>query len=265
MSSLLTLRDKVALITGGGQGIGRHTALRFGAHGCRAVLINDQDLERAETVAEEVRGLGVNAEALRADVTDLAAVREIVARAIESHGTIDVLVNNAGNAGANPPDDLDLPFWEAQPRSWDAHLRVNLYGVINCVAACVPGMIAAQRGGRIITVVSDAGRVGEAGLEVYSAAKAGAAGLTRAVARTLGRHRITANCVAMAATVTPYTEGMFDNADPRLLKRMMDKYVIRRPGRPDDAANMVLFLASDASDWITGQTYPVNGGFSFAL
>jgi 3-oxoacyl-[acyl-carrier protein] reductase len=121
-----------------------------------------------------------------------------------------------------------------------------------------------RNSGRIITIISDAGRVGEAGLEVYSGAKAGAAGFTRAIARSLGRYHITANCVAIAATMTPAIEARL-NANPDMKKKMMEKYVIRRPGQPTDVANMVLFLASDASPWITGQTYPVNGGFSFAM
>ena len=117
-----------------------------------------------------------------------------------------------------------------------------------------------RQGGRIITIISDAGRAGEAGLEVYSGAKAGAAGFTRAIARSLGRYQITANCVAIAATMTPAIEARL-KANPEMAKKMMEKYVIRRPGQPTDVANMVLFLASDASAWITGQTYPVNGGF----
>ena len=121
-----------------------------------------------------------------------------------------------------------------------------------------------RKGGRIITIISDAGRMGEAGLEVYSGAKAGAAGFTRAIARSLGRYQITANCIAIAAIMTPAIEGRL-KGNPDTLQKMMEKYVIRRPGQPDDVANMALFLASGASTWITGQTYPVNGGFSFAM
>jgi 3-oxoacyl-[acyl-carrier protein] reductase len=115
-----------------------------------------------------------------------------------------------------------------------------------------------------VTIISDAGRWGDANLEPYAAAKAGAAGFMRSVARTLGRHQITANCVAIALTDTPAVERTLQG-DPERLKRQMEKYIIRRPGRPDDVANMVLFLASDASSWITGQVYPVNGGFTLAL
>src|SRR5690606_19951024 len=136
------------------------------------------------------------------------------------------------------------------------------YGVINSCTAVIPGMIERNHG-RIVTVISDAGRVGESGLEIYSGAKAGAAGFSRAIARSLGRHQITANCVAIGATLTPPIKARLE-ADPERYRKIMQKYVIRRPGTPEDVANRVLYLASPASAWITGQTYPVNGGFSFS-
>ena len=121
-----------------------------------------------------------------------------------------------------------------------------------------------QRQGRIVTIISDAGRMGEVRLEVYSGAKAGAAGVTRAMARTLARHNIRANNVAIAAINTPGIRAR-RTADPEAAKKMMEHYVIRRLGESDDVANMVLMLCSDGSGWITGQTIPVNGGYSFAL
>jgi 3-oxoacyl-[acyl-carrier protein] reductase len=129
-------------------------------------------------------------------------------------------------------------------------------------SAVIPGLIE-QNGGRLITIISDAGRVGEPGLEIYSAAKAGAAGFMRAVAKALGRYNVTANSVAIATTRTPTVAGMTENEE--LAKRVLKNYTIRRFGEPSDIAAMVLFLASDAAGWITGQTYPVNGGFSVAL
>lgn len=260
---LLSLTGKVAFITGAGQGIGRQIALHFALHGAQAVVVNDYVAARAESVAAEVRELGGQALALQADVTDLTAVKEMITRAEAAFGKVDVLINNAGSAGATPSPDARKPFWEVGRDAWDSFIGVNLYGVINCTSACVPGMIE-RRAGRIITIISDAGRMGEGGLEIYSAAKAGAAGFTRAIARTLGRHLITANCVSIAATLTPEIEKRL-MSDPERFKRIMEKYVIRRAGRPEDIANMVLYLASNASAWITGQTYPVNGGYSFAM
>jgi 3-oxoacyl-[acyl-carrier protein] reductase len=151
------------------------------------------------------------------------------------------------------------PFWESDPADWEPFVAVNLRAVLACSRAVVPAMIAAG-GGRLITIISDAGRVGEAGLEAYSAAKAGAAGLMRALARSLARFHITANSVAIGMTRTPAMERVL--ADDEMTGRVLSHYLIRRVGEPADVAAMVSFLASEAASWITGQTYPVNGGFS---
>jgi 3-oxoacyl-[acyl-carrier protein] reductase len=264
MADILDLSGRVALVTGAGQGVGRQIALHLGAHNAGAVVVNDYVLERAEAVAEEIRAEGGKALALQGDVSDHLGVKAMVAEAEGKLGPIGVLVNNAGNGGANPSPELGKPFYETGPEVWQSFLGVNLFGVMNCTAAVLPGMIARQAPGRIITIISDASRWGDAGLEIYAGAKAGAAGFMRSVARSMGRHQITANCVAIALTATPAVERTL-NGDPERLKRTLEKYIIRRPGRPDDVANMVLFLASDASPWITGQVYPVNGGFTFAL
>lgn len=265
MSDILDLGGRVALVTGAGQGVGRQVALHLASHNAGGVTVNDFVLDRAKAVADEIKSAGGKALAVQADVTDLAAVKEMVARGEKEFGaSVGVLVNNAGNAGANPSPELAKPFWETGPQVWNSFIGVNLYGVMNCTAAVIPGMIARQAPGRLVTIISDAGRWGDAGLEPYAAAKAGAAGFTRSCARSLGRYQITANCVAIALTATPAVERTL-KGDPERLKRQMEKYIIRRPGRPDDIANMVLFLASDASSWITGQVYPVNGGFTFAL
>lgn len=264
MSDILDLAGRVALVTGAGQGVGRQIALHLAAHNAGGVVVNDYVLDRAEAVAEEVRAAGGKAIAVQADVSSHESVRAMVTKAEAEFGAIGVLVNNAGNAGANPSAELAKPFWETGPEVWNSYIGVNLYGVMNCVSAVIPGMIARQAPGRIVTIISDASRWGDSGLEIYAGAKAGAAGFMRSVARTLGRHQITANCVAIALTATPAVERRL-KGDPERLKRTLEKYVIRRPGRPDDVANMALFLASDASSWITGQVYPVNGGFTFAL
>lgn len=263
MSDILSLEGKVALITGAGQGVGRQIALHFAAHGAAGVVVNDYFAERAEAVAEEINAAGGKAIAAQADITDLEATKAMVAKAKEALGPIDVLVNNAGNAGATPDAAVRAPFWETGPEVWNNYIGVNFYGVLNAATACIPDMIARETGS-IVTIISDAGRVGETGLEVYSGAKAGAAGFMRAIARSLGRHQIRANCIAIAATLTPPIEARL-RQNPEMFKKMMQKYVIRRPGRPDDVANMALFLASDASSWVTGQSYPVNGGFSFSM
>lgn len=264
MKDILDLAGRVALVTGAGQGVGRQIALHFAAHGAGGIVVNDFVLDRAQAVVEEIKQSGSKAIAVQADVTDFAQVKDMVARAEKELGNIGILVNNAGNAGANPTAELGKPFWETGPEVWNNYIGVNLYGVMNCTAAVIPKMIERGAPGRLITIISEAGRWGDVGLEIYAGAKAGAAGFMRGCARSLGRYQITANSIAIAMTVTPAIEGRL-NSDPERLKKMMEKYVVRRPGRPDDIANMALFLASDASSWITGQTYPVNGGFTFAL
>ena len=262
MPDLLDLKGRIALVTGAGQGVGRRVALHFAEHGAGGVVVNDFRLERAEKVAAEVERAGAAALPVAADVSDLAAVTAAVRRAAERFGRIDVLVNNAGNAGPNPTKEMTAPFWEQTPTEWHGYLGTNLYGVLNTTHAVIPGMIE-RRYGRIVNVISDAGRFGEPGRECYSAAKAGTAGFTRSLAASGGRYGITANCVSLAATYTPRTAAGLD--DQERLKKIMKRYVIRRPGQPEDAANMILMLASDAASWVTGQTVPVNGGYSFAL
>ncbi len=263
MTDLVDLKGKVALITGAGQGVGRQAALHFAVHNAGGVVVNDFHADRAEAVAEEVRELGGKALAIQGDVTKLEAMQETVARAEAELGPVDILVNNAGNAGAEPTENARKPFWETGPQDWDSFIGVNFYGVINATSAVVPGMIE-RRNGRIVTVISEASRFGDPGLEIYAGAKAGAAGFMRSCARGLGRYNIAANCVSIAATFTPPIKARLEK-DPERLKKIMRSYVIRRPGEPDDVANMILFLASDASSWVTGQTYPVNGGFTFNL
>jgi NAD(P)-dependent dehydrogenase (short-subunit alcohol dehydrogenase family) len=260
--NILDLKGRIGLVTGAGQGVGRAVALRFADNGAGGVVVNDFRLERAQAVAAEVEKMGVKAMAAQCDVTDFAAVTAMFEQARAQFGGVDILVNNAGNAGADPSRVVRKPFWEQEPKDWEPFLGTNLFGVLNCVRAAGPAMIA-RKYGKIVTVISDAGRVGEPNLEIYSGAKAGAAGFMRAVAKDLGRAGITANCVALGATNTPAIART--TADPETLKRMLKVYQIKRVGEPEDAANMILFLSSDASSWITGQTIPVNGGYSFAM
>ena len=192
MTDITDLAGRVSLVTGAGQGVGRQIALQLGAAlNSGGVVVNDYVLERAETVAEEIRAAGGKALALQCDVSDHSAVKAMAERAASELGPIGVLVNNAGNAGANPSPELGKPFWETGPEVWYSFLGVNLYGVMNCTAAVIPGMIARGAPGRIVTIISDASRWGDAGLEIYAAGKAGAAGFMRSgpVPRPLRDHR----------------------------------------------------------------------------
>ncbi|MET0248502.1 MAG: SDR family oxidoreductase [Sphingobium sp.] len=262
MSSLFfDLSGRVALVTGAGQGVGRGIALALAAHGAR-VAVNDFDGDRADRVVMEIRAAGGTALAVQGDVAERGAVEAMRDRVTNTLGAVDILVNNAGNAG---PDGT-MPrtrFWETDPAEWDRYLRVNLYGVMQC-ARVFAGAMADCGWGRIITIVSDAGRLGEQGHEAYSAAKAGAAGFSRALARSLGQHGVTVNNIALSNIGRP-GEAPSSEAQSEAIRKMLRHYIVRRQGRPDDVAPMVLLLASDAGEWITGQTYPVNGGYALAL
>jgi NAD(P)-dependent dehydrogenase (short-subunit alcohol dehydrogenase family) len=257
MTIELDLSGRRALVTGAGDGVGRAIAIGLGNAGAE-VVVNDLDPTRAEAVVGELRALGTAASAAVFDVSDWDAVR----RGTESLAGVDVLVNNAGNAGVEG-FGTRRPFAQTDPADWQPFLAVNLYGVLHCCRAVLPGMIA-NGWGRLITIVSDAGRTGDAGGAAYSAAKAGAAGLTRSLALENGRYGITANNLSLGTMRTPATEAFWQDASPEAEAILRD-YVVRRPGDPADVAQMVVHLASDHASWITGQTYPLNGGYSFGL
>ncbi|MEU6559870.1 SDR family NAD(P)-dependent oxidoreductase [Nocardia nova] len=260
--SLFDLSGQVALVTGAGQGVGREIALRLAQFGAE-VVVNDFDGDRATAAAADITALGRRALAAQADVGDFEQVGQMFDCAKAELGAVTIVVNNAGNRGAGPAPGEPVPFWEQTPADWAPWLRVNLDGVMNVTRHAVGHMVSAQRG-RVVTIISDAGRVGEThGMEIYSGAKAGAAGFTRAMARLGGRHGITANCIALGATRTPAIADQIE--DEEFAKRVLSNYIVRRFGEPADAANLTLFLASGASGWITGQTIPVNGGYSLTL
>lgn len=254
----LDLSGRRALVTGGGQGVGRAICLGLASSGAE-VIVNDRDAPRAAAVVAEIEAAGGIGRPAAFDVTDHAAVRA----AVDETGALDVLVNNAGNAGAAGFGSRSM-FADTDPADWEPFLQVNLYGAMHCCRAVLPAMIAAGHG-RIITIVSDAGRTGDAGGAAYSAAKAGAAGLTRALAVENARHGITANNISLGTMRTEATEALWSDPDGDLARTLMRPYLIRRPGEPAEVASLVTYLASDHASWITGQTYPLNGGFSFAL
>jgi 3-oxoacyl-[acyl-carrier protein] reductase len=258
MPMQLDLSGRRALITGSGQGVGRGLALGLATAGAD-VIVNDVSPDRANAVVEEVKNLGASATASIFDVTDYAAVTV----AITATAPIDIMINNAGNAGTAGWTGRGK-FVDTEPADWEPYLRVNLYGVMNCTRAVLPGMIS-RNWGRVITIVSDAGRTGDMNMAAYSAAKAGAAGLTRALALENGRHGITVNNIALGTMRTPGTSSIWDDPENPQAKAILRRYVIRRAGLPDDVAPLAVFLASQEASWITGQTYPLNGGFSFGL
>jgi 3-oxoacyl-[acyl-carrier protein] reductase len=245
----IDLSGKCAVVTGAGRGVGRgiaHTLAQAGA----TVMVNDIG-DRADDVVREIRADGGNARAAIFDVTDWVQVSD----AFDAIGPVQILVNNAGNSGG---DTFTLAsFVDTEPADWESFLRINLYGVMHCARAALPGMID-QGWGRVMTIVSESARTGEPKLAAYSAAKAGAAGFGRSLAKEVGRHGITVNSIALGTIATP---GL---GDPEMVKKLLRNYTIRRRGEPKDAAGIVAFLASEFASWITGQTIPVNGGYSMA-
>lgn len=259
------LAGQVAFVTGAGQGAGRAIALKLARHNAGGIAVNDYAAERAEAVAREIRELGVPAIAAPADVGSYESIKAAVDKASAALGDIAILVNNAGNAG---PDMTMRPsplFWETDPADWDRYFHTNLKGVMNCCHTLIPQMVKLNAG-RIVTIVSDAGRVGEARLTAYAAAKAAAAGFMRSIAKETGRFNITANCISLSTLEPALDEpALSEFLQSDQAKAHVGRYIIRRFGKPDDVANMTLFLASGAGSWITGQTYPVNGGYTFSV
>jgi len=243
----MELKGKVALVTGGAQGIGKAVALMLARHGAD-VVVADVNLEKAAETAKEVEATGRGAMAVNVDVTRLSDVENMVESAIGRFGRIDILINNAGIAR----DKLILRMTE---EDWDAVLDVNLKGTFNCTKAVIKHM-SKQRSGKIVNIASVVGEMGNAGQANYSASKAGVIGLTKTIAREFSQRGINVNAIAPGYIQTPMTDVLPDKAKEEL-KRMIP---MERLGQPEDVAYAVLFLVSDASSYVTGQVLNVNGG-----
>ncbi|HEX3511062.1 MAG TPA: glucose 1-dehydrogenase [Solirubrobacteraceae bacterium] len=247
----MRLEGKAAFVTGGGSGIGAATARRLAAEGAR-VAIGDINEDGARAVAGELDGF-----ACMLDVADAHSVRVAVAAAEEAIGEIDVLVNNAGT-------DRFAFFVNTDEELWDFVLGVNLRGVLAVTHAVLPGMQQRRRGS-IVNVASEAGRVGSQGSAVYSAAKAGVIGFTKAIAREAARYRVRCNAVAPGPIETPLLNAapaMLGEIGERLKQAMVDSTALKRIGEPDEVAAAIAFLASEDASYVTGQTLNVSGGLS---
>jgi len=246
----LGLTGKVALITGAGSqiGQGKAIALTLAREGCD-IAANDIDLEGAEKTASEVRALRRRAFAFKADIADSAAVNEMVKAAIKEFGRIDILVNNAGGSrGGGPIAEMD----EAK---WDRAINVDLKGALNCMRAVLPGMVS-RKYGKIVNMSSHPGLLGAPGSSAYSAATSGILALTRSVASEVGPSGINVNIIVPGMVLTNF----FKDMTPDRVEAMKSRLPLRRVGSPQDVANLVAFLVSDASSYITGQTMVIDGG-----
>ncbi|MFA5311205.1 MAG: 3-oxoacyl-[acyl-carrier-protein] reductase [Candidatus Omnitrophota bacterium] len=247
----MRLKDKVALITGGARGIGKSIALTFAKEGAD-IVVADVNLESASKTAAEIESLGRKALALELDVTDFAKVEDGVNKILDKFGKVDILVNNAGIT----KDNLLLRMSQAE---WDAVINVNLKGTFNCIKAVSRPMVK-QKSGRIISIASIIGLMGNWGQANYAASKAGIIALTKTVAKELASRNINANSVAPGFIQTDMTAKL-----PEEVKRkMMEAIPMAKLGTPEDVANVCLFLASDESSYVTGQTITVDGGMVMA-
>jgi len=246
----LLLKDKVAAVTGAGRegkGIGRSICLALAKEGAR-IVIADFVKEAADSVAEEVKALGVEAISLKADVSQAAEADALIQGAVDAFGSVDILVNNAGIT-------RDALLMRMTDEQWDAVLDTNLKGAFNCMRAASRQMLR-QRSGRIVNIASVMGLIGNIGQANYSASKAGMIGLTKTAARELGSRGITVNAVAPGFIQTAMTEEL-----PEQVRENIGKQIpLVRLGTPEDVAGVVVFLCSDAASYITGQVLNVDGG-----
>jgi 2-hydroxycyclohexanecarboxyl-CoA dehydrogenase len=246
----------VALVTGAGRGIGRAVALRLARDGV-AIGVVDLDPRTATAVAEEIAAGSGRAVGVAADVSDLARVRAAVGEVERALGPVDVLVNNAGW------DRLE-PFVENDPALWDRLIAVNLKGVLYVTRSVLDGMIA-RRQGRVVSIASDAARVGSTGEAVYAACKAGIIGFSKTLARELARHAITVNVVCPGPTDTALlAEVMAGEQGARVLRGMERAIPLGRLGTPEDVAGAVAYFASAEAAYVTGQVLSVSGGLTMA-
>ena len=245
------LEGRVALVTGAGRGIGQAIAIRLASEGARVAATDLDELTAQATAAE----IGPGAIGLKMDVTESVAVRAAMEEAERVMGPLDILVSNAGW-------DKVEPFLKSTEETWEKILAINLKGYLNCAKAVLPGMV--ERGhGRIVSIGSDAGRVGSTGEAVYSAAKGGVIAFSKTLAREMARYQINVNVVCPGPTDTPlFSEIAAGN--PKLTEALTNATPFRRLTEPDEIAAAVAFLASDDAKFITGQTLSVSGGLTMA-
>ena len=246
----LGLNGKVALVTGAGRGVGREIALTLAREGASVAINYRSSAKDADALAAEIAAAGGKAKAYRADVADFAAVTAMVGDVVKDFGALNILINNAGLAKRQR-------FVETTPADWHSQIDACLYGAIHCCHAAAPHLENA-RNGRIISLIGDSSRVGESGLAIVAAARAGVVALMKSLAREFGRSGTTANAISLGLVETDHDKEWVEANREKLVKL----YPVRRLGQAGDVAPMVALLAAPGSGWITGQVLSISGGYS---
>ena len=245
----LQLKGKIALVTGAASGVGREIVESLAREGASVAINYRSSGKEAEELAAAIAAKGGRAKAYQSDVADFAAVRTMVDAVVKDFGGLNILINNAGLAKRQR-------FVETTPADWHSQIDACLYGAIHCCHAAAPHLDAAKNG-RIISLIGDSSRIGESGLSIVAAARAGVVALMKSLAREFGRSGTTANTISLGLVETAHDKDWVE-ANREKLEKL---YPLRRLGMPEDIAPMVSLLASPHSGWITGQVLSISGGF----
>jgi NAD(P)-dependent dehydrogenase (short-subunit alcohol dehydrogenase family) len=252
----MRLKDKVAIITGAGSGIGRACAILFGKEGAN-VIATDWNEQTSEEVVKQIKSEGGEAISIRADVSNSTDVQEMVRESIKRYKKLDVLVNNAGI--------FITPYTvtDTSEEDWEKTLSVNLKGVFLCSKYAIPELIKTG-GGSIINISSISGVIGQPAQAAYNASKGGIVQLTKCMALDYAANKIRVNCICPGYVETGMTKDLFDKAreNQREWKKILSLHPIGRVGTPEDIAYAALYLASDESSWVTGSSLVVDGGYT---
>jgi NAD(P)-dependent dehydrogenase (short-subunit alcohol dehydrogenase family) len=246
----LGLKGRIALVTGAARDVGREIAMTLAAEGAIVAVHYRSSGKEAEALVAEIAAKGGKAKAYQADVADFAAVKTMIDVIVKDFGGLNILINNAGLA-------LRQRFVDTKPDDWHRQIDTCLYGAIHCCHAAA-AHLEGGKNGRIVSLLGDSSRVGESGLAIVAAARAGVVALMKSLAREFGRSGTTANAVSLGLVETAHDKNWVEANREKLVKL----YPVRRLGMPDDIAPMVALLASPHSGWITGQVVSISGGFS---
>jgi len=248
------IKGWIALVTGGASGIGRQTALRLVREGAKVALV-DINIDGANKVAEEIKALGGEALSLKVDITSLDEAHRMARAVLDRFGQIDILANIAGGAF---PSKMGS-FAQSDRAIWDLNINLNLFGTFNCTRAVVNHMMERKKG-KIVNIASVAGMVGQATTADYAAAKGGIIAFTRSLAKELAPYGINVNCVSPSMTGTERVLSM----PKEFLQKQIDYIHLHRCGKPEEIANVVVFLASDEASFVTGANYVADGGITLS-